>query len=92
MTLHDYLYFIILPALSLAILLVFYRFVKGPTISDRVVAVDLLVTIGIGIIAIYSILSHQPTFLDIALILALIGFLATVAYSFYIQKRKDRNK
>lgn len=90
MTLDDYLYFIILPVLSLSILLVFIRFFKGPSISDRVVAVDLLVTIGIGIIAVYSILTHQPTFLDIALILALIGFLATVAYSFYIQKRKNK--
>lgn len=90
MTLDDYLYYIILPVLSLSILLVFIRFFKGPSISDRVIAVDLLVTIGIGIIAVYSILTHQPTFLDIALILALIGFLATVAYSFYIQKRKNK--
>jgi multicomponent Na+:H+ antiporter subunit F len=90
MTLDDYLYYIILPVLSLSILLVFIRFFKGPSISDRVVAVDLLVTIGIGIIAVYSILTHQPTFLDIALILALIGFLATVAYSYYIQKRKNK--
>lgn len=90
MTLNDYLYYIILPVLSLSIVLVFIRFFKGPTISDRVVAVDLLVTIGIGLIAVYSILTHQPTFLDIALILALIGFLATVAYSFYIQKRKNK--
>lgn len=90
MTLNEYLYYIILPALSVSSLLVFVRFFKGPTISDRVVAVDLLVTSGIGIIAIYSILTHQPTFLDIALILALIGFLGTVAYSFYIQKRKNK--
>ncbi len=62
----------------------------GPTISDRVVAVDLLVTIGIGIIAVYSILTHQPTFLDIALILALNRLFGNSAYSFYIQKRKNK--
>ena len=90
MTLNDYLYYIILPVLTLSIVIVFVRFFKGPTISDRVVAVDLMVTIGIGVIAVYSILTHQPTFLDIALILALIGFLATVAYSFYIQKRRNK--
>lgn len=90
MSLDDYLYYIILPILIVSILLIFIRFVKGPTISDRVVAVDLLVTSGIGIIAVYSILTNQPTFLDIALILALIGFLGTVAYSFYIQKRKKK--
>lgn len=90
MNLNDYLYYIILPILSLSILLVFLRFFKGPTISDRIIAVDLLVTIGIGFIAVYSILSHQPTFLDIALILGLIAFLGTVAYSSYLQKRKKK--
>lgn len=90
MTLDEYLYYIILPVLSLSILLIFLRFFKGPTISDRVISVDLLVTTGIGIIGVYSILTNQPTFLDIALILALIGFLATVAYSFYIQQRKKK--
>lgn len=90
MNLNDYLYYIILPILILSILLIFVRFVKGPSISDRVVAVDLLVTSGIGIIAVYSILTNQPTFLDIALILALIGFLGTVAYSFYIQKSNKK--
>ena len=90
MTLHDYLYYIILPVISFAILLVFVRFVKGPTISDRIIAVDLLVTIGIGVIAVYSILTNQSTFLDIALILGLIAFLGTVAYSSYLQKRKNK--
>ena len=90
MTLEDYLYYIILPVISLSILLVFIRFIKGPTISDRIIAVDLLVTIGIGVIAVYSVQTNQSTFLDIALILALIAFLGTVAYSSYIQKRKKK--
>ena len=90
MSLEDYLYYIILPVISLSILLVFIRFMKGPTISDRIIAVDLLVTIGIGVIAVYSVQTNQSTFLDIALILALIAFLGTVAYSSYIQKRKKK--
>ena len=90
MSLEEYLYYIILPVISLSILLVFVRFIKGPSISDRIIAVDLLVTIGIGIIAVYSILTNHSTFLDIALILGLIAFLGTVAYSSYIQKRKKK--
>lgn len=90
MTLDDFLYFIILPILALSILLVFYRFMIGPTISDRIVALDLVVTIGIGVIAVYSILTKQPTFLDIALIFGLIAFLGTVAYSTYLEKRKKK--
>lgn len=88
MTLHDYLYYIVLPVLSLSAVLVFVRFLLGPSLSDRVVALDLLITIGIGIISVYSIVTNQPTFLDIAMILALIAFLGTVAFSYYLEKRK----
>ncbi len=90
MTLDNFLYYIILPVLALSTLLVFIRFIIGPTISDRIVALDLLITTGIGVIAVYSILSGQPTFLDIGLIFGLIGFLGTVAYSSYLEKRKKK--
>jgi len=88
MTLPDYLYYIVLPVLSVSAVLVFVRFLLGPSLSDRVVALDLLITIGIGIISVYSIVTNQPTFLDIAMILALIAFLGTVAFSYYLEKRK----
>lgn len=90
MTLHEYLIFIILPVLALAILLVACRFLIGPTIADRVIALDLLITTGIGVISIYSITTNQPTFLDIAMILALIAFLSTVAFSYYLEKRNKK--
>jgi len=88
MSLYEYLYYIILPILSISILIIFVRFIKGPTLSDRVVALDLIITTGIGIIAVYSIHTNQPTFLDIAMILALIAFLGTVAFSYYLEKRE----
>lgn len=87
MNLHDYITFIILPILTLSIVLVFVRFLRGPSVGDRVVALDLLITIGIAIIAVYSILTDQASFMDIALILALLSFLGTVAYSYYIDKK-----
>lgn len=88
MTLYDYLYYVILPVLSISIMLVFVRFIKGPGIVDRVIALDLLITTGIAIIAVYSIINNQSTFLDIAMILALIAFLGTIAFSYYLEKRK----
>lgn len=91
MSLYDFLYYIILPLLSVALVIVFIRFLKGPTIVDRIIALDLIVTIGIGIISIYSIINNQPNFLDIALILALIAFLGTVAFTYYLEKR-DKNE
>lgn len=88
MTLYDYLYYFIFPVLMISVLLVFVRFLRGPSIADRVIALDLLITIGIAIIAVYSIISNQPTFLDMAMILALIAFLSTVAFSYYLERRE----
>lgn len=89
MTLEAYFDFFILPVLTISVILVFIRLYKGPTVVDRVVALDLIITIGIGIITVYSIRSNQKVFLDIAIILALIAFLGTVAFAYYIEQRKD---
>ena len=91
MSVYDYLYYIILPVLVLSVLIIFIRFLKGPSLSDRVVALDLLITTGVGIIAVYSIVTNQPAFLDIAMILALIAFLGTVAFSYYLEKREKND-
>lgn len=91
MSVHEYLYYIILPVLVVSVLIIFIRFMKGPSLSDRVVALDLLITTGIGIIAVYSIITNQQAFLDIAMILALIAFLGTVAFSYYLEKREKND-
>ena len=91
MNLYNYLLYFILPVLSLSTIFVFVRFLKGPSIADRVISLDLMVTIGIGAIAVYSVLTGQATFLDIAIVVALIGFLSTVAFSYYLEKRKKND-
>ncbi|PVH26115.1 MULTISPECIES: monovalent cation/H+ antiporter complex subunit F [Sphingobacterium] len=89
MTLGTYFDYVILPILTLSVLLVFIRIAKGPSVVDRVVALDVMITIGIGIITIYSIRQNQEVLLDVAIILALIAFLGTIAFSYYIEKQKD---
>ena len=91
MNTQEYLEYVIIPILILSELLVFVRFVIGPSVIDRVVALDLVVTIGIGIISIYSIITETSNFLDIAMILALIAFLGTVAFSYYLEKRNKND-
>ncbi len=90
MSITDFLYYVILPMLAFSALLIFVRFVLGPSLSDRVVALELLVTTAIGIICVYSVFSNQADFLDIAMIMALIGFLGTVAFAFYIKEIKRK--
>lgn len=88
-TLDAYFDYVILPILTLSAILVFIRVLKGPAVVDRVVALDLIITIGIGMITVYSIRTDQKVLLDVAIILALIAFLGTVAFSYYIEKQKD---
>ena len=90
MTLIDYLYYVILPVLVISALLIFWRFIKGPSIADKIISLDLIITTGIGIIAVYSIIYDHSTLMDTALILALIAFLSTVALSYYLEKRRRK--
>lgn len=90
MTVEDYLIYVVMPIICVSLILIFIRFLKGPAIVDRVVALDLLITVGVGFIGLFSIIAQNPIFLDVAVILALIAFLSTVAFSFYLDKR-DKN-
>ncbi len=76
--------------IGLSLLLIFFRIVTGPSIEDRIVGIDLLTSNAIAFIAVYSIQSGSTTFLDVGLILALIAFLGTVAFAFYLERRTKR--
>jgi multicomponent Na+:H+ antiporter subunit F len=86
-TLASYISWIILPLLGMGMLLTFIRVVRGPSLPDRVVALDLMATFIIAISAVYSVSSNEPSYLDAAVVLALITFLGTVAFAYYLHKR-----
>jgi len=73
--------------LTAALFLAFIRLARGPSMPDRVVALDLITSIAVGIIAIDVIVANQPAFLDAASVVALITFLGTVAYARYLERR-----
>ena len=75
--------------LSAAFLLTVYRVVVGPTLPDRIVALDMLVGIAIGFIVLVAILTGFHLYLDIAIALGLVGFLSTVALARYVLKRAE---
>jgi multicomponent Na+:H+ antiporter subunit F len=87
MTLNTYFDYIIFPILTISVILVMIRLIKGPQVVDRVIALDLIITIGIALITVYSIRYSEPVLLDIAMIFALIAFLGTIAFSFYLDKQ-----
>ncbi|AQS62340.1 hypothetical protein AGRHK599_LOCUS575 [Rhizobium rhizogenes] len=73
--------------LSVAFLLTVYRVVVGPTLPDRIVALDMLVGIAIGFIAVIAIRTGFNLYVDIAIALGLVGFLATVAFARFVLSR-----
>lgn len=74
---------------GLAMVLAFIRLVLGPSLPDRVVALDLIGVITVGVIAAYDILTEQPVLLDAATVVALVAFLGTVAFARYVERRRQ---
>lgn len=74
--------------LGIGLVLALTRLLRGPNLANRVVAFDLMTVIGIGLIAVYAVMTEQPVFLDIAVVLALISFLSTVAFAYYLEYRR----
>jgi multicomponent Na+:H+ antiporter subunit F len=88
MTFVDALLFGIVPVLILSVILAFIRLLRGPSLSDRVVALDLMSTLGIGLITIFAMATDQSEYLDVAAVMALTSFLGTIAFAYYIQERR----
>lgn len=80
--------YFVLPVLFLSVVVTCRRLVKGPNLANRVVALDLMTSIGIGIIAIYAVARDNETLLDITLVTALLAFLSTVGFSYYLHQQK----
>lgn len=75
---------IILVVLALALL---YRIFRGPTAADRIAALDALDLIVALALALYSLYTGRGIYLDIALVVALLGFISTVFVGRYIERR-----
>jgi multicomponent Na+:H+ antiporter subunit F len=75
-----------LATLGVALLVAFIRLVKGPTLPDRIVAMDLFGMLVVGLIVVLAGWSGVRATLDAAVVIALVGFLGTVAYATYVER------
>jgi len=78
---------IALAVLSVTFVVTVFKVIHGPTLPDRILALDMLVAVAIGFIAVIGIKTGYTLYLDIAIALGLVGFLATVAFSRFILTR-----
>ena len=79
--------YVVLPLLSASGVLVFYRLLVGPTLPDRVVALDLLTIQLFGVLVALALYDDESALMDVALILALVAFIGTVAFARYVEIR-----
>ena len=77
---------ITLGTLGVALIVAFIRLVKGPTLPDRIVAIDLFGVLVVGLIVVLAGRSGVRATLDAAIVIALVGFLGTIAYATYVER------
>ena len=78
---------LVMAVLVLAMGLIFIRLILGPSTSDRVVALDVLSAVAIGLIATYAVATDTTALLDAALVIALVSFVGTVAFGHFVERR-----
>lgn len=76
-----------LALLTIALLLTFVRLARGPTVADRILALDTMTTLAVGYITVIAIRTGFMLYLDIAIALALVGFLSTIALARFLLHR-----
>lgn len=70
----------------LSIIPCIYRIIKGPTIPDRVIAVDALATVIVVMLGVYSFVQGSVFFMDVALVISIIAFVGTVTIAKYLDE------
>jgi multicomponent Na+:H+ antiporter subunit F len=79
---------IALTMLALGAALTFVRLLRGPSLPDRVISIDLIGILIVCVLVVVAGDSGQQAFLDVAMVIALISFVGTVAYARYLERER----
>ena len=77
--------------MSLAMVIIFIRLIIGPTLPDRVVALDLLASVIVAMIGAYAIYTDTSSFIDVAIVAALTAFLAAIGFARFLERGGPRD-
>ena len=75
--------------LAIALLISLSRLAWGPTLPDRIVAMDLIAVLVAGLIVVSAAVTAERVFLDAAIAIALLGFVGTIGYAAYVERGHD---
>nr|WP_240549132.1 monovalent cation/H+ antiporter complex subunit F [Halomonas antri] len=77
--------------MSLALCLAFVRLYRGPSLPDRVVALELFSSMIVGIIGVVAIATDVPSLLDVAIVMALMAFMAAIGFARFLERGGPRD-
>jgi len=80
-----------LALMCLALCLAFVRLFKGPSLPDRVVALELFSSILVGTIGLVAIATDVPSLLDVAIVMALMAFMAAIGFARFLERGGPRD-
>ena len=86
-TVPDIVLYIAFAFLMTAMIITLIRLFKGPSVNDRIAAMDLIASIIMGVILVYSVLINNAMYFDVPLIISLISFIGTIAVSTYLKQK-----
>jgi multicomponent Na+:H+ antiporter subunit F len=73
--------------LGLAMLATIVRIIRGPSLADRILGLDTITVLAVGIIGLFAVRTGLTLYADIAIAVALVGFLSTAAFARYLLSR-----
>lgn len=80
-----------LALMGLALCLAFVRLFRGPSLPDRVVALELFSSVSVGIIGVVAIATDVPILLDVAIVMALMAFMTAIGFARFLERRGPRD-
>ena len=83
-------FWVVLPILSLALALAFIRLVLGPTLPDRIIALETIAVISVGMIVVYAIATGEGVLIDLASVWSIVSFLSIIAFAYYIERWRSK--
>jgi len=84
--------YVAITIISASMLLTLVRFIKGPSLPDRVISLDVFSANLLGVLALYSIVSDEKTYLNVAMTMALVAFVGTMSFAYYLVQKKGNTK
>lgn len=85
MNLAPFLYAALM-VLSLSLIVALYRLITGPSLQDRILALDSVSYTLVGMVAVISILMDTQAYLDIILLIGILAFLSTISFCRFVER------